>query len=108
MTPYPLPVQVATMTLRQLNGAFFGLLAEMKTAVVARTGSDEHWKSAAALPMFAKLCAPAVFRATADVRKRVVGAAATPRPAARAPAHAAPRQLGLLAKGCARKAAPAA
>ena len=103
-----MPAQVAAVTLRQLNHAFFGLLGEMKDAVVKRTGSDKLWKSQVALPMFAKLCAPAVFRATADVRKRVVGAAATPRPAARAPAHAAPRQLGLLAKGCARKAAPAA
>ena len=105
MTPYPLPMQVATMTLRQVNGAFFGLLAEMKTAVIARTGTDEHWKSGVALPMFGKLCAASVFHATADVRKRVVGAA--PQAAARAPANTAPRALGLLAKGRAHQAAHA-
>ena len=107
MTPYPLPMQVANMTLRQVNGAFFGLLAEMKTAVIARTGTDKHWKSGVALPMFGKLSSASVFRATADVRKRVVGAAAAPQGAARAPANTAPRALGLLAKGRARKAAHA-
>ena len=89
------------MTLRQVNGAFFSLLAEMKTAVIARTGTDKHWKSGVALPMFGKLSSASVFRATADVRKRVVGAAATPQAAApaAAPGNAASGALGLLAKG---------
>ena len=87
------------MTLRQLNHAFFGLLAKMKDDVVKRTGGHTHWKSLVALPVFTKYASTSVFRASADVRKRI-GAPAAPQAAAPAPSKTGAGALGLLAKGC--------